>query len=27
MRLTEFHEYVRNEFGQMRGDALLRDHV
>ncbi|MEE2031072.1 DUF3046 domain-containing protein [Rhodococcus chondri] len=27
MRLTEFHELVRNEFGQMRGDALLHDHV
>jgi len=27
VRLTEFHECVRNEFGQLRGDALLRDHV
>ncbi|MFZ2177582.1 MAG: DUF3046 domain-containing protein [Rhodococcus sp. (in: high G+C Gram-positive bacteria)] len=27
MRLTEFHELVREEFGQVRGDALLVDHV
>lgn len=27
MRLTEFHQLVRDEFGQMRGDALLVDHV
>ncbi len=27
VRLTEFHEMVRDEFGQMHGDALLRDHV
>jgi hypothetical protein len=27
VRLTEFHQLVREEFGQMRGDALLVDHV
>lgn len=27
VRLTEFHELVRIEFGQLHGDALLRDHV
>ncbi|MGN5239870.1 MULTISPECIES: DUF3046 domain-containing protein [unclassified Rhodococcus (in: high G+C Gram-positive bacteria)] len=27
MRLTEFHEMVRDEFGQVYGDALLRDHI
>jgi hypothetical protein len=27
VRLTEFHQLVRDEFGQMRGDALLVDHV
>ncbi|WP_305094769.1 DUF3046 domain-containing protein [Prescottella sp. R16] len=27
MRLTEFHELVRDEFGHLRGDALLVDHV
>ena len=27
VRLTEFNELVRTEFGQMRGDALLRDHI
>lgn len=27
VRLTEFYETVRDEFGQMHGDALLRDHV
>jgi hypothetical protein len=27
MRLTEFHELVRSEFGAARGDALLIDHV
>ncbi|BDB60231.1 Protein of unknown function [Rhodococcus pyridinivorans] len=27
VRLTEFYEVVRDEFGQMHGDALLRDHV
>ena len=25
--MTEFHELVRTEFGQLHGDALLRDHV
>ncbi|MDI9918823.1 hypothetical protein B2J88_16235 [Rhodococcus sp. SRB_17] len=27
MRLTEFHELVREEFGQVRGDSMLVDHV
>jgi hypothetical protein len=27
MRLTDFHETVENEFGALRGAALLRDHV
>lgn len=27
VRLTEFHELVRDEFGQARGDSLLVDHV
>ncbi|NUS45065.1 MAG: DUF3046 domain-containing protein [Mycobacteriaceae bacterium] len=27
MRLTEFQELVRGEFGSARGDALLTDHV
>lgn len=27
VRLTEFHELVREEFGQARGDSLLIDHV
>ncbi|AGT92390.1 DUF3046 domain-containing protein [Rhodococcus qingshengii] len=27
MRLTEFHEMVREEFGQVRGDSMLIDHV
>ncbi|MDG3010763.1 DUF3046 domain-containing protein [Rhodococcus sp. D2-41] len=27
MRLTEFHELIREEFGQVRGDSMLRDHV
>lgn len=27
VRLTEFHELVREEFGQLRGDSLLVDHV
>lgn len=25
--LTEFHEMVREEFGQVRGDSMLIDHV
>ncbi|RVW03760.1 DUF3046 domain-containing protein [Rhodococcus spongiicola] len=27
MRLTQFHDLVREEFGQVRGDSLLVDHV
>ena len=27
VRLTEFHEMVREEFGQVRGDSMLIDHV
>lgn len=27
VRLTEFHELVREEFGQVRGDSMLLDHV
>ena len=27
VRLTEFHERVREEFGQVRGDSMLIDHV
>ncbi|MFR9751777.1 DUF3046 domain-containing protein [Nocardia sp. 004] len=27
MRLTEFHELLHTEFGVVRGDALLTDHV
>lgn len=27
MRLTEFHELLRTEFGGARGDSLLVDHV
>jgi len=27
VRLTEFHELVREEFGQLRGDSVLIDHV
>ena len=27
VRLTEFHEMVREEFGQERGDSMLIDHV
>ncbi|EOM77098.1 hypothetical protein Rrhod_1565 [Rhodococcus rhodnii LMG 5362] len=27
VRLTEFHEWVRDEFGEMRGEVLLSDHV
>lgn len=27
VRLTEFHDLVREEFGQVRGDSLLVDHV
>lgn len=27
VRLTEFHDLVRDEFGQARGDSLLVDHV
>ncbi|MCA1007972.1 DUF3046 domain-containing protein [Rhodococcus hoagii] len=27
MRLTQFHDLVRDEFGQVRGDSLLVDHV
>jgi hypothetical protein len=27
VRLTEFHELVREEFGQVRGDSMLIDHV
>lgn len=27
VRLTEFHEVVREEFGQVRGDSMLIDHV
>lgn len=27
VRLTEFHELVRDEFGPVRGDSLLIDHV
>lgn len=27
MRLTEFHELIRDEFGQVRGDSMLVDHV
>lgn len=27
MRLTEFHERVRGEFGRLGGDTTLRDHV
>lgn len=27
MRLTEFHDLVRDEFGQIRGDSILVDHV
>jgi hypothetical protein len=27
VRLTEFYELVRNEFGQLYGDTLLADHV
>nr|WP_277350741.1 DUF3046 domain-containing protein [Rhodococcus sp. HNM0569] len=25
--MTEFHEMVRHEFGTLRGEALLADHV
>ncbi|WP_115155957.1 DUF3046 domain-containing protein, partial [Prescottella equi] len=27
MRLTEFNDLVRDEFGQVRGDSILVDHV
>ncbi|WP_072802034.1 DUF3046 domain-containing protein [Rhodococcoides yunnanense] len=27
MRLTEFRELLSEEFGQMRGDSILVDHV
>ncbi|BBZ28026.1 hypothetical protein MMAD_23210 [Mycolicibacterium madagascariense] len=27
MRLTEFHELVAGQFGEMRGASLLVDHV
>ncbi|QNG19120.1 DUF3046 domain-containing protein [Rhodococcus triatomae] len=27
MRLTEFHELVEGEFGRLRGESLLVDHV
>ncbi|CAM3057898.1 DUF3046 domain-containing protein [Skermania piniformis] len=27
MRRTEFYELLHGEFGAVRGDALLRDHV
>ncbi|WP_137724812.1 DUF3046 domain-containing protein [Prescottella subtropica] len=27
MRLTEFRELVHDEFGRLRGDSLLVDHV
>ncbi|MBB3038497.1 DUF3046 domain-containing protein [Hoyosella altamirensis] len=27
MRLTEFHDRVRAEFGPVLGDSVLRDHV
>ena len=27
MRLTEFQELVRTEFGPLKGDTVLRDHV
>ncbi len=27
VRLTEFHELLRTEFGTPRGDALLNDHT
>lgn len=27
VRLTEFHEMVREEFGLVRGDSMLIDHV
>lgn len=27
MRLTEFHELLSEEFGGMRGDSILVDHV
>ncbi|HKV21476.1 MAG TPA: DUF3046 domain-containing protein [Mycobacterium sp.] len=27
MRLTEFHELVDNQFGSVRGQSLLVDHV
>ena len=27
MRLTEFHELVEGQFGQVRGASLLVDHV
>ncbi|WP_424806455.1 DUF3046 domain-containing protein [Rhodococcus sp. 27YEA15] len=27
MRLTEFHERIHDEFGHIRGDSMLVDHV
>ncbi|NLG55498.1 MAG: DUF3046 domain-containing protein [Rhodococcus sp.] len=27
MRLTEFHELIDGEFGRLRGQSLLTDHV
>ncbi|BCN73422.1 hypothetical protein RE0327_20210 [Prescottella equi] len=27
VRLTEFNDLVRDEFGQVRGDSILVDHV
>lgn len=27
MRLTEFHELVAGQFGEVRGASLLQDHV
>lgn len=27
MRLTEFHELIHTEFGVVRGDSILADHV
>ena len=27
MRLTDFRDHVEGEFGVVRGDALVRDHV